>query len=77
MSTYRLNMKNKFESDIFIDVLEKENIPFAVIQNESLAYNGIFEMTMGWGYVEVPLAYQERADKILKELLESFDQNIQ
>jgi hypothetical protein len=71
MKTIRIEILNEFEAEIFINILEEEKIPYALIQNKSLAYNGIFEIPMGWGYVEIPEEYEILAKKLYNDFKNS------
>jgi hypothetical protein len=64
MKTIRINIDNEFEADSFAAILEAEKIPHTVISHFSLAYDGIFQMTMGWGHIEIPEEYEERARQL-------------
>jgi hypothetical protein len=76
MDTIRLSIENKFEADIFTNILDEENISYDLIETHSLAYDGIFEMTMGWGYVEIPQEFKEKAQELYKEFKESLEHEI-
>ncbi len=73
METVRIPIRDPFEADIYIDILKTENIPYALIPNESLPYNGIFEMTMGWGVVDVPKEYEALAVELLTALRDTYE----
>ncbi len=68
MKTFRINLKNEFEAQIYTNILKENDIPYAVIPNHSLVYDGIFEMQRGWGYVEIP----EKFKHISLELYNNF-----
>jgi hypothetical protein len=61
MKTIRINLDNEFEAEAFAAILEAESIPHVVVSHYSLAYNGLFQMTTGWGHVEIPEQFEERA----------------
>jgi hypothetical protein len=63
---FRIELDNEFEADIFAALLEEEGIPFAVVNHHSLAYDGLFQMSMGWGHIEIPEEYQEKAVEIFR-----------
>lgn len=71
MKTSRLVMDNEFESDMFTEILIEEKIPNNVFSYHSSAYDGLFQMSMGWGYIEVPEEYQKRAEELLQSLKNS------
>jgi len=58
---FRIELENEFEADIFSNILEEEGIPYTIVGNESLVYDGLFTMTLGWGHVEIPYEYKEKA----------------
>lgn len=76
MDTIRLGIENKFEADIFTNILDEENIDYNLIETHSLAYDGLFEITMGWGYVEIPVEFKEKAEELYKEFKESLTHEI-
>ena len=61
---YKIPMNNPFEADIFASMLEAENIPYTIVDHSSLVFDGLFQMTMGWGHVEVPEAYKPAAEML-------------
>ena len=63
---YKIPMNNSFEADIFAAMLEEEGIPYAVVDHSSLVFDGLFQMTMGWGHVEVPEEFRDAAEELLK-----------
>ncbi len=76
MDTIRLSIENQFEADIFTNILDEEHIDYNLIETHSLAYDGLFEMTMGWGYVEIPQEFKEKAEELYKEFKESLTHEI-
>ncbi|MBV1757543.1 MAG: hypothetical protein KMY55_06830 [Dethiosulfatibacter sp.] len=46
MDTFRIKLDNQFEAELYTNILDEEKIPHVLISNNSLAYNGIFELTM-------------------------------
>jgi len=66
-------MRNEFEADVFCNILEEEGIPYTVLGNDSLVYDGLFKMTLGWGHVQVSEEHKEKALELLRKLKESSD----
>lgn len=64
-------MENEFEADVIAAMLDEENIPNQVISHASLAYDGLFQMTLGWGHLEVPEEFQEKTLKLIDDYKES------
>lgn len=71
MKTFRIELDNEFEADVFIAMLEEEGIPYTVLNHFSLAYSGLFQMTLGWGHIEVPEEYQEKATELFQDFKKS------
>jgi len=63
---------NRFEADRVRGVLEQEGIPVMVRNFLDTAYDGIYVSQKGWGYVEVPCAERERAERIVQEFSSAF-----
>lgn len=66
VKTIRIDLENGFEADQFAAVLETEQIPHTIINHHSLAYDGLFQMTRGWGHMEVPAEFGDRALELLR-----------
>ena len=69
---YKIPMNNPFEADLFAAMLEAEGIPFTVVDHSSLVFNSLFQMTMGWGHVEVPEECRDAAE----ELRQNFEEYV-
>ncbi|MDK9711076.1 DUF2007 domain-containing protein [Acidaminobacter sp.] len=63
---YKIPMNNPFEADLFASMLEAEGIPYTVVDHSSLVFDGLFQMTMGWGHVEVPEEFRDAAEVLRK-----------
>ncbi len=61
-----------FEADRFRAALEQEGFRVMLRTFQDTAYDGIYVAQKGWGYVEVPRDDQERAERIVRELEQSF-----
>ena len=64
MNTFRIDLKNEFEAEIFTNILKENDIPYAIMSYHSLVYDGIFELQKGWGYVEIPEEFKEKSLKL-------------
>lgn len=67
MDTFRIKLNNQYESDILTEVLDDYKIPYALIKNHSVVYDGIFENQFGWGYLEIENKYKDQVEKIYDE----------
>ena len=71
MKIFKIELDNEFEADVVDALFEEEKIPHTIISHSSSAYDGLFQMTMGWGHVEIPEEYQEKAVVLMKNYKES------
>ncbi|KUK52930.1 MAG: Uncharacterized protein XD78_1607 [Desulfotomaculum sp. 46_296] len=76
MKIFRIELDNEIEAEIFAAFLEEEGIPYAVINHHSLAYDGLFQMIMGWGHIEIPEEYKEKAVEIFQSYKDSLSEDI-
>ena len=67
-------LDNRFEADILIEALEKEEIPVICREYEDSAYDGIFVPQKGWGAIYVPISQRERAEAIIQEVLSAYSE---
>jgi hypothetical protein len=63
---FRIELENEFEADVFSDLLVDEGIPFTVVSNYSRAFDGLYQMTMGWGHIEIPEVYKDQAEELFR-----------
>ncbi|MHB1485556.1 MAG: hypothetical protein ACYCYI_12980 [Saccharofermentanales bacterium] len=66
MKYFRIELDNNFEADVLSALFEEEKIPFRVFNHYDLAYDGLFQLTTGWGHFEIQEEYQEKAEKIFQ-----------
>ena len=71
VKNFRIELDNEFEADGFSAMLADEAIPYTLVSHHSLAYDGLFQMTMGWGHIELPEEYREKAAELFKNYKES------
>jgi len=71
VKTFRIEIDNEFEADVFTAMLKEEDIPYTMVNNFSLAYSSLFQMTMGWGYIEVPEEFKEKALELFEDYKKS------
>ncbi len=74
MKKFRIELDNEFEADVFIHILEEENIPYILINHNSFPYDGLFAMTLGWGHLEIPEKDQARARQLFEKYQESLSE---
>jgi len=67
ISIYRFT--NEIEAQILDDVLNKEGIPHRIRSFHDSAYDGMFQMQMGWGQLEAPESYKKRIRELAEKVL--------
>ncbi len=70
MQTFRIELDNVLEVAFITDLLDAEAIPYAIVEHGSHAYDGLFQMTMGWGYLEIPVDYEEHVMVLYRQVKE-------
>jgi len=48
------------------DMLDQRGIPHVIISYHDSAYNGVFQVSQGWGHVEAPDKYRDEIVIILQ-----------
>ena len=61
-------LKNEIEANIIGSVLKEKNIPHIIMSYHDSAYDGIFQLQKGWGYIEAPPEYKDRILKIYRDI---------
>jgi len=64
MEIFRIDISDKFEADRFSGILKDEKIPHVVVSHHDLAYDGIFQVSLGWGHIEIPLEFKNDANML-------------
>ncbi|MHB8903010.1 MAG: hypothetical protein ACYC6Y_29975 [Thermoguttaceae bacterium] len=67
-------LENEIEALCLKADLEERGVPHAIHSYHDSAYDGLFQVTRGWGHVEAP---QERAPEILQRLQAIREQALQ
>jgi hypothetical protein len=58
-------LANRFEGDLLVQALEREDIPVLLRGFEETAYDGLFVGQRGWGWLQVPEAHEARAKEVI------------
>ncbi|MHC1721035.1 MAG: hypothetical protein AB9844_10310 [Clostridiaceae bacterium] len=66
LKIFKIKLDNQFDADVFSAMLKEECIPYSINNHFSLAYGNIFQNTTGWGHIEVPEEYKEKAEALFK-----------
>jgi hypothetical protein len=63
-------LANRFEADLLMDALHREDIPAILRSFEETAYDGLFVPQRGWGQILVPEEYVPAAHEIIAPLIQ-------
>ena len=66
-----LVLENELEASLMSELLKEREIPHNIQSNHSIAYDGIFQFTGGWGYLEANPVYKEEIVELYKEFVQS------
>lgn len=61
-------LEHEIEADRLALVLRSRQIPHLLVSHTDTAFDGLFQMTRGWGHVEAPQAQRELILNILKDI---------
>ncbi|AIS52553.1 hypothetical protein TKV_c13820 [Thermoanaerobacter kivui] len=69
-----LVLENEVEAKLIDGILKEKDIPHVIITYHDTAYDGLFQMVKGWGYIAAPQAYKEEILKIVEEIRKNKDE---
>ena len=70
-----LVLRNVVEAGLLGSLLTERGIPHVMVSYRDSAYDGIYQISKGWGHVEAPEEYRERITAIHDDLSSSaYDQ---
>ena len=61
---------NRFEADLLMDALHREDITAILRSFEETAYDGLFVPQRGWGQILVPQEYVSEAQEVIAPLIQ-------
>ncbi|MDM8526265.1 hypothetical protein QUF80_23045 [Desulfococcaceae bacterium HSG8] len=61
-------LESMIEAQVTESVLEEDGIPHMIRSYHDTAYDGLFQLQMGWGEITAPLSYKEKILKILEDV---------
>jgi len=61
-------LNDMMEANRMEAALNDEDIPFKVVPYHDSAYDGLFQLTKGWGHIEAPPKYKSQIEKIYEEI---------
>jgi len=63
-----LEIQNEVEAGLLEKVLDEREIPNQIKSNHDTAYDGIFQLQLGWGYLLAPQEYKEEIVRIYTDI---------
>jgi hypothetical protein len=63
-------LENEVQARLLDAILTDRGIPHVMQSYHSLAYDGIFQLSAGWGHVEAPAAFRGDILAVLEDLRE-------
>jgi len=61
-------LENEIQAQLLNDILKEQNIPHIIRSYHDSVYNGLFQLSKGWGRVEAPEKYKEAILAILENI---------
>jgi hypothetical protein len=61
-------LDNIIEAQLIESILSEQNIPHLIHSFHDTAYDGLFQVQMGWGKLCAPLLYKEEIIEILNDI---------
>ena len=62
------DIRDEFEGQQLRAILRAQHIPHHLRSYHDSAYDGLFQVQLGWGYVEAPSEHKGRIKAILEDL---------
>ena len=63
-------LENIVEAQVLESILNEENIPHQIRSFHDTAYNGLFQLQLGWGAIYAPPTYEVSIREILQKIRE-------
>ena len=64
-------IENVIEAQILESILEEQNIPYRIRSFYDTAYDGLFQMQLGWGEIYAPAEYKQEIIEIINSIKEN------
>ena len=61
-------LDNIIEAQLVESILNEQNIPHLIRSFHDTAYDGLFQVQMGWGKLCAPLSYKQEIAEILNDV---------
>ena len=61
-------LENEVEAHLVNSILKERRIPHVIKSYHDFAYDGVFQLTKGWGVINAPLVHKETILEILDDI---------
>jgi hypothetical protein len=68
-------LENEIQAQLLDDILKEQNIPHIIRSYHDSVYDGLYQLSKGWGRVEAPEEYKEEILAILKAIKQETHDN--
>ncbi len=69
-------LEDEFEAGLLDSILSEREIPHRMRSYHDTAYDGLFQVQKGWGYVAAPEEYEAEVREILGDLREAAEKRV-
>jgi hypothetical protein len=69
-------LEDEFEAGLLDSILSEREIPHRMRSYHDTAYDGLFQVQKGWGYVAAPEEYEAEVREILADLREAAEKGV-
>jgi hypothetical protein len=61
-------LDNEVEAELLEEILKEKDIPYLIRSYYDSAYNGLFQITEGWGYVASSKDHKDEIMQVLSDI---------
>ncbi|MDI6784814.1 MAG: hypothetical protein QME64_12070 [bacterium] len=61
-------LENEIQAQLLDDILKEQNIPHIMRSYHDSVYNGLYQLSKGWGRVDAPEQYRDEILAILETI---------
>ena len=62
-------LNNEFEARLLEEILKDKNIPHIIRTYSDSAYDGVWQLQLGWGHIEAPIINKDEIIAIYNEII--------
>lgn len=68
------SLNNQIEAQLLSSILDEREIPFEIKSYHDAAYDGLFQITLGYGSVFAPKSYSKEILEILEDIRKGYQE---